>query len=102
METKLVVCRDFEDANQRLNDFVANTKNVVKVDSRDGRVTTTTQEIWFRPIVDHHQWRCISVWQCSNIEFTYSGIHPDALMAVLSRLRPSPCHHKGVTNAKDE
>lgn len=95
METKLVVCRDFEDVSQRLSNFVANTKNVVKVNSRQGRVTTTTQEIWFHPVVEHHQWRDISGGQYSNIEFTYSGIHPDALMAVLSRLRPSPLIQKG-------
>lgn len=95
METKLVVCRDFEDVSQRLNDFVANTKNVVKVNSRYGRVTTTTQEIWFHPVVEHRQWRDISGGQYSNIEFTYSGIHPDALLAVLSRLRPSPLLQKG-------
>lgn len=99
MEIKLVVCKDFEDAKQRFNDFIENTKNIFDVDFRSLRLTTSTQKIWFHPVVEHHQWRDVSGGQYSNIEFTYAGIHPDALLAVLSRLRPSPPRHKGVTNA---
>lgn len=95
METKLVVCRDFEDARQRFNDFIENTTNIFDVDFRSLRLTTATQKIWFHPVVEHHQWQDISGGQYSNIEFTYSGIHPDALMAVLSRLRPSLLIQKG-------
>ena len=95
METKLVVCKDFEDARQRFNDFIENTTNIFEVDFRSLRVVTSTQRIWFHPVVEYTQWRDISGGEYSNIEFTYSGIHPDALMAVLSRLRPSPLIQKG-------
>jgi hypothetical protein len=57
MEIKLVVCKDFEDAKQRFNDFIENTKNIFDVDFRSLRLTTSTQKIWFHPVVEHHQWR---------------------------------------------